>query len=141
MSKIEKEFFVGNEVLFIGYSGKNQGFSKSIYQAFMDNGIKVYPVNTKPGGSYDVKVYNSLEELPRIPETAFVLLNRDRALNAVKELAAKGIKRIQFQNRRSADAMVLSECSKLGIETSVACPLMKFGSGFHKFHGFLAGVR
>ena len=142
MTKLGKEFFENDEVLFVGYSGgKNQPFSKMIYQAFTDNGIKVYPINSKTDGNYDIKVYNSLEDLPKVPSTAFVLLKRENTRKAVNELAGIGIKRIQFQNNRNVDASILEDCSKLGIETVVACPMMKFGSGFHKLHAFFAGVR
>lgn len=142
MSKLEKDFFDQSEVLFVGYSGgKNQPFSKMLYQAFANNGIKVYPVNRKTEGNYDVKVYNNFSDLPKIPSTAFVLLNKENTRKAVKELADCGVKRIQFQSKRNIDEEILSDCAKMGIDTVVACPMMKFGSGIHKIHGFFAGVR
>jgi hypothetical protein len=30
---------------------------------------------------------------------------------------------------------------KLGMEAALGCPMMVLGGGFHRFHGFLAGVR
>ncbi|MDP4092902.1 MAG: CoA-binding protein [Bacillota bacterium] len=141
MVRLTMEFFEGNQVLFIGYSEKYQAFCKQVYQAFSNNGIKVYPVNNKDKGNFDVKVYKSLEDLPQIPRTAYVLLNRKSAGKAVKELAEKGVRRILFQNTKNADQSLLEECSRLGIETIVACPMMRFGTGFHKIHGFFAGVR
>lgn len=141
MIKLNKDFFDGNEVLFVGYSAKNQGFSKMVYQAFTKHGLKVYPVNSKDNGSYDVKVYKSLNELPKIPKAAYVLLNKENASKAVRELAEKGVKKILFQNSKNADTSIIEQCSKLGIETATACPMMSFGSGIHKLHGFFAGVR
>ncbi len=142
MSILNKDFFDGNEVLFVGYSGgKNQPFCKMIYEAFTKNGIKVYPTNTKTEGNYDVKVYRSLSDLPKIPKTAFVLVNKENARKELKELYENGIKRILFQSKRNIDDSILDECSKMGIETIVACPMMKFGTGFHRIHAFFAGVR
>jgi len=141
MGKLSRDFFTGNEVLFVGYSSRNAAFSKQVYQAFMRGGIKVYPLNNKAGGSYDVKVYRCISELPKIPECAYVLLNTENARNAVRELAGSGVKRILFQNKKSVDEGILNECKKAGIETVVACPMMVLGSGLHKLHAFFAGVR
>lgn len=141
MVKLDKSFFKENEVLFVGYSGKNQGFSKMVYQVFSKQGIKVYPINSKEQGNYDIKVYKQLEDLPKIPETAYVLLNKKNTQKALKKLADSGVKRILFQSRKTADQSILDECAQKGIETIVACPMMKFGSGLHKIHGFLAGVK
>jgi len=141
MVKLNKDFFKGNEVLFIGYSARNNRFSNEIYQAFTRGGIKVYPVNNKPNGSYDIKVYNSLSDLPKVPETAFVLLNKENARKAVNQLADSGVKRILFQGKKNVDDELLSDCSKMGIEVAVGCPMMVFGSGLHKIHAFFAGVR
>lgn len=144
MAKLNKDYFLDGEVLFVGYSGngsKNRLFSQGVYQAFMRSGIKVYPLNNKENGSYDVKVYRNLNELPKIPRCAYILLNRENTGNAVKQLADSGIKRILFQNKKNVDPDVLAECSKRNIETAVACPMMILGSGLHKIHGFFAGVR
>ncbi len=142
MSMLNKEFFNDSEVLFVGYSGgRNQPFSKMIYQAFTSNGIKVYPINPKLEGNYDVKVYRSIAQLPKIPTTAYVLLKKENARKAIYELAENGIKKIQFQNKRNVDEAILQACSELGIETLIACPMMRFGTGLHRLHGFFAGVR
>lgn len=141
MRKISRDFFTGNEVLFIGYSSRNNRFCKEIFNAFANSGIKVYPVNSKANASFDTKVYRSLTEIPKVPKCAYVLLNRDNAGKAVKELAEHGVKKILFQNSKAVDTDMLNECGKMGIETAVGCPMMVFGSGLHKIHAFFAGVR
>jgi predicted CoA-binding protein len=139
--KLNKNFFEDNEVLFIGYSGRNPFFSKMVFKAFTDAGLKVFPVNSRKGGSYDIKVYNDLNELPHTPKSAYILLNSKNSGEAVGQLKDRGVKRILFQNARTVSAETLEECSKAGIETAVACPMMAFGSGFHRIHAFLAGVK
>lgn len=136
-----KEFYEGNEVLFVGYSSKNQAFSKMIYQAFTDNGIQVYPMNSKEDGSYDVKVYHSFDQIPKMPATAYLLLNKENIKKVLPKIAEKGVKKVQFQNKKYIDDAIVNECQTLGIETLAACPMMKFGKGFHRFHAFLAGVK
>ncbi|MBH1940833.1 CoA-binding protein [Mobilitalea sibirica] len=141
MKKLYTGFLADNELLFVGYSSRNNQYSKSIYQAFSNNGIKVYPYNTKENASYDIKVYKTLEELPKMPKAAFILLSRENTAKAVKQLADKGINKILFHSAKTADPAVIEECEKRGIETAIGCPLMLYGKGLHRFHGFLAGVK
>jgi acyl-CoA synthetase (NDP forming) len=141
MVKVSKEFLKDGEVLFVGYSSRNSGYSKSIYQAFTNNQIKVYPYNTKENATYDIKVYKKLAELPIMPKNAFILLNKENTAKAVKELIGKGVKRILFHNAKNVDAATLAACEKAGIETAAGCPMMVYGTGLHKLHGFLAGVK
>jgi acyl-CoA synthetase (NDP forming) len=141
MSKFNKDFIQDKEVLFVGYSSKNNAYSKEIFTAFSDHGIKVYPYNTRTDGNFDMKVYHKLEELPSMPKTAFVLLNKDNTSNAVKELVNHGIKRILFRSKSGVDEATLAECQKAGVETAFGCPMMVYGTGFHKFHAFFAGVK
>ncbi|MDF2904704.1 MAG: hypothetical protein K0R34_25 [Herbinix sp.] len=138
MAKLYKNFFKDKDILFVGYSSRNSAYSKEVYQAFVNNQIKVYPYNKKENASYDVKVYKSLEELPTLPKSAFVLLNKSNAAKEVKELIDKGVQRILF---RMADQETLSECEKAGVEAIVGCPMMIYGTGMHKIHAFFAGVK
>lgn len=141
MKKLYKGFFSDKEVLFVGYSSRNAAYSKELFKGFADNNIKVYPYNTKENATFDIKVYKSLAELPVMPKTAFILLNKENTAKAVKELMGKGVKRILFQNAKNVDPATVAECEKAGIETAAGCPLMIFGTGFHKFHAFFAGVK
>jgi len=141
MVKISKDFFKDGEVLFVGYSSRNNGYSKSIYQAFTNNQMKVYPYNTKENASFDIKVYKNLAELPTIPKNAFILLNKENTAKAVKVLIGNGVKRILFHNAKNVDAATLEECEKAGIETAAGCPMMVYGTGIHKIHAFFAGVK
>lgn len=137
MSKLYKTFFKDKDILFVGYSSRNSAYSREIYRAFVNNQMKVYPYNKKDA-SYDVKVYHSLDELPVMPKSAFVLLNKSNAAKVVKELIDKGVQRILF---RVADQDTLEECEKAGIEAIVGCPMMIYGKGLHRVHAFLAGVK
>ncbi|MDT8903624.1 CoA-binding protein [Anaeroselena agilis] len=141
MARLTREFFGGGEVLFVGYSSRNAGFSRKVYEAITAAGIRVYPLNPKGSGDPAVKVYRSLDELPAVPAAAYVLLGAGKAGGVVRELAARGVKRVLFHIGKTADAVVLAECRALGMETAVACPLMLFGGGIHWLHGWLAGVR
>lgn len=140
MAKLTKNFLDGNEVLFIGYSSKKTSIARNIFQAMTKHGIKVYPMNHKDGGNFDIKVYKTFDELPKVPGCAYILLNKDNSKKAVDQLKDKGIKKILFQ-KGSVDDETLNKCQKMGIETAVGCPLMIYGSGFHKIHAFFEGVK
>lgn len=141
MKNLRSEFFTDKEVLFMGYSSRTPQFSNGIYKAFTNAGIKVYPVNPKSTGKYDVKVYHDIGELPKIPSTAYILMNNENARKAVAQLKQSGVKKILFHRGKTADQALLDECADAGIETAVACPMMIFGSGLHRLHGMLAGVK
>lgn len=141
MGKLYKDFFKDKEVLFVGYSSRNSAYSKEIFKGFTNNQFKVYPYNTKENATYDIKVYKNLAELPKMPKSVFILLNKENTTKAVKELIGKGVKRILFQSARTVDPATIAECEKVGIETAIGCPLMIYGTGMHKFHAFFAGVK
>jgi acyl-CoA synthetase (NDP forming) len=141
MVKLNKSFFNEKDVLFVGYSSRNSAYSKEIFKSFTNNQMKVYPLNTKADASYDVKVYKSLEELPVVPKNAFVLLNKENAAKAVPALIKKGVKKILFRSLQMVDQATLAECEKAGVETAYGCPMMIYGTGFHKIHAFFAGVK
>jgi acyl-CoA synthetase (NDP forming) len=138
--RVQKSFFLAKEVLFIGYSKRQAAFCKSVKEAFERSGAKVYPVNPT-GGSEGLQVYASIEAVPARPELAYVLTNKANTAKLIDSLASRGVKRVLFQSKMSVDEAALDRCAKLGMETAVACPLMALGGGFHKFHGFLHGVR
>lgn len=141
MKKVSKGFFADNEVLFVGYSSRDERFCSDAMQAMMNAGIKVVPFNKKSGGSDQVKVFSSFESLSQVPRCAYVLLNPENARKSVKELYEHGVRKVLFHSKRTATPEVLQECDKLGMEAAVGCPMMLFGSGIHRFHGFLAGIK
>lgn len=141
MKKLSRDFFKGNEVLFVGYSSRNKAFSQELYRSISNSGVKVYPYNVKKEASYDIKVYNNLSDMEKIPEAAFILLNAGNAAKAAEELAGKGVKRMLFQSKGNVSPQTMEALEKKGVEVSVGCPLMLFGKGLHKIHAFFAGVK
>lgn len=141
MVKLSKDFFNDSDVLFVGYSSRNKAYSNSVLQAFTSHNIKLYPYNNKDNTTYDTKVYKKLEELPVMPKTAYILLNKTNTSKAVKQLIENGFTKILFYSKTTVDPATLEECDKAGIVTAIGCPLMIFGTGLHKFHAFFAGVK
>lgn len=141
MVKFSKDFFTDHEILFVGYSSRNKAYSNMVYEAFTNNNIKVYPFNTKDNADFDTKVYKKFGDLPVVPQSAYVLLNKGNTAKAVNQLIDNGVKKILFYNKNSVDAATLEECDKAGVITAIGCPLMVYGKGIHKIHSFFAGVK
>lgn len=140
MAKLTKEYFSNDEVLFVGYSKKNEAFSKTIYAALTKAGITVYPLSKNDKVTFDVQVYHQYNDLPHIPKCAYVLLNKQNTANVVQELKAQGVERVLFHSKKTVDPSTLQKCHSLGIQTAVACPMMLVGGGIHRLHAFFAGV-
>ncbi|MEA4889170.1 MAG: hypothetical protein VB070_06875 [Clostridiaceae bacterium] len=141
MAKLSKDFFIDNQVLIMGYPLKADPSMPMLLQAFLNNGIQVFAQNSEAKGDADIKVYAGLDELPQIPKTAYIYLEKGDIDAWIKPLAAAGITRILFHSKKDVDPRQLDECKKVGLETAVACPMMIFGKGIHWFHAKLAGVR
>jgi hypothetical protein len=76
-----------------------------------------------------------------MPLAALVATKALHSAPLVEELASRGVRRILFISGSATSPAILERCEALGITAAVACPLMLFGRGFHRFHGWLAGVR
>jgi hypothetical protein len=139
MAKLSKEFFINNEVLIVGY--KMDPSMRMILQEFLKNGLKVYALNSEDQNSADIKVYKSLSELPKVPKSAYIYLDKGDIGPWIQPLASAGVSRVLFHSKKDVDPVQLDDCKKAQLETAIACPMMILGTGLHKFHGKLAGVR
>ncbi len=133
--------FINEEVLFLGYSSKNKAMCHNIYEAFKKNGIEVYAMNTNKNASHDIKVYQSFDALPKVAKTAYVLLSKDNTEAAIKELIERKVTKILIHNKKIVSEETIQFCNTKGVEIEFGCPLMLFGSGIHKFHGFISGIK
>jgi predicted CoA-binding protein len=140
-SKATKDFLIGPGVIFAGFSSRHEAFCLMVSDALQKNGFEVYPYNTNADAAFQVKVYRELQDIPPGAASAYVLTNAAHTDALVAELAQRGVRRILFNGKASVSEDTLRRCKELGLETAVACPMMLYGGGFHKFHGFISGVR
>jgi predicted CoA-binding protein len=136
-----KGLFKDGEVLYAGFSKRNEAYSMSIRDAFEKAGVKVYPYNPRTEASFAITVHRSLGELASVPKAAVIATKAERSAALVEELHAHGVKRLLFVSKTATSPAILERCASLGITAAVACPLMLYGSGFHRFHGWMAGIR
>jgi len=140
MAVFTRDFFKDDELLFIGYSSNAKSFCRRIYKGLSKAGLTIYPVNPRKSDDYDIKVYQSISELPKVPQAAYVILNPENSAKVVKELKDAGVKNVMFQPG-SLTSDTKDECISMGMEVIEACPLMVFGKGLHRIHGFFAGLK
>lgn len=140
MKKINKEFLNCKELLIVGYPAAEDVFMKGLLEACLNSGIKVFPLAFAEG-SYNVKVYKALAELPKVPACAYIYLEKEHIQPVIRQLAESGVKRVLFHWKKDFDQGIIDECEKAGLEAAVGCPMMVLGKGYHKFHALLAGVR
>jgi predicted CoA-binding protein len=137
---LNKEFFTNNEVLVVGYPVNADPTMSYLMQAFLKNELKVFAVNNEGKGDADIKVYKSLTELPKVPKTAYMYADKKDIDGWIGQLKEAGVETVLFHSKKDVDPSQLNECSKVGLKTTIACPMMILGKGIHKFHAMLAGV-
>lgn len=139
--KFSKDFFSPGPLAFVGYSSKSPAYSAEIKETLERAGFTVHPVNKNPSSMLELPLHRCLDVLPPETRQALVLLAGDRALAAVEDLGKLGYRKVLFRSRGLAGKAALERAAALGMEVAVGCPLMVYGKGLHRFHGFLAGVR
>lgn len=131
MSKLSKEFFLDNEILFWDHSKKGAlcPFSKRVSKAFTSLGIKV--ISLKPSGSEEKA---DLSCLKQVPSSAYVLFNRIDEQNVISQLIQNGVKCILFHPLMAPSKTAINRCKENGVETIIGCPMMVLGKGLCKVH-------
>lgn len=140
MSLPERSYISNNEILFMGYSSKKESFSRMLYKEFNKAGIEVFPYNPGQEKDYDIPVFNAIDKMEKVPETAYILMKRENAARAVNDLEGTNVKRVLFQSKKLVPQEALDKCDEMGIETAFACPMMLIGGGIHKIHRFFASL-
>lgn len=80
-------------VAIIGASSKPGKIGNEILRLLVANGYRgrIYPVNPRGGEAYGLRFYTSLEELPGGIDLALIALPEERAIEALEELARRGL--------------------------------------------------
>lgn len=140
MAKLSKDYFTNSEVLILGFPQNDDPDMKMILQAFLNNNIRVLAMNSTAKSDSGQKVVADFTELPKVPECAYIYLDKKDITPWIDRLAAAGVKRVLFHSKKDVNPEDIEACKKAGLETAVACPMMLLGKGIHRFHKFLAGV-
>ncbi len=140
MKKIDRNFITDNQILFLGVAKKYKSFCNMAYKGFVRNNINVFPVQIDDAGC-DFETYKSINEIKSFPKTAYTIMDTPDNKKIIKKLKSGGVKKILFHSKNIIDDELLKMCDDLGLEVAVSCPLMLYGKGFHRLHGFFSGVK
>lgn len=98
----------------VGASEDPEKFGHKITLRLQKAGMKVFPINPKPGRINGAQFYPSLSSLPKLPDVVDLVVPSPVALQVVEECARLGIQKIWFQpGTRSPEAS--QRCRELGI--------------------------
>ena len=117
-----------------GVSSRGQGFGALAFRELRKAGIEAYAVNPKGGQWNGETLFTGLQELPKPPLAAIILIKGMGAITAVEEAAANGVKKIWLQGG-SDSPEIRERCAGLGLETLRGeCILMRSGGFPHNLH-------
>ncbi len=130
-----KQFYECSSFAIIGMSKDRKNFAWSIYEQLIEAGKRVYAVNPKEGSSRGAEFYNSLADLPEVPEAIILSLDPGSAKGMLEEIKDSGAKYVWFQ-QGSFDEEMLSEADRLGMNPIKGCAIMYLPDApvIHRFH-------
>ena len=93
-------FFNPKSIVIVGASGSPGKFGNQILKNIIEVGYggKVFLVHPTRDGILGFPAFKSIKDIPGVPETAIVVLSSDLVIDAVEELARKGVKNIILQS-------------------------------------------
>jgi len=134
-----EQFFLSSSFAVIGNS-KRKPFPMLTYGGLRSMGKTVYAVDL--GGAVAVNgdaAFRSLSAIPKGVDAAVIEVPRNQTLDAVKQVADAGIKRV-WLHQRTETPEALAFCRERGIDAHHgSCAVMYTGAGsYHRVHRVLA---
>lgn len=139
--RIDRAFFDEDHVVLAGWTPRHGAWFDSVIKAFETQGTTVHLVSPRGGTHNGKTVHPTLDTLPVTPGLVCVFTRKETSATLVPALQARGIRKVAFASSLSGDTTLVQACRDRGMEAVTACPLMALGTGFHRLHGWLAGVR
>lgn len=95
-----ESFFNPRSVVIVGASGHSGKFGNQVLKNIIELGYKgkVFLVHPSRDSILGFPAFRSIEDVPEVPETAIVVLSADLVVEAVRELAKKGVRNIILQS-------------------------------------------
>jgi predicted CoA-binding protein len=138
-----RAFLAARRIAVVGVSRNPKHFSRGVFAALARAGLDVVPVNPGPAELEGRRAFASVREVMPAADAALVLVPPERALDAVRDCLAAGVRRIWFHRGAgggSASPEALALCREHGVAiVQGLCPYMAIpGAGFpHNLHAYL----
>jgi len=125
-----------------GASAKKKKFGNMILAAMKKKGYTVYPVHPTAKLIDNQIAYNSLTQLPRVPDGAIIVIPPHEAEHAANEAIVAGIKNIWFQQgAESEKAVRFCELSGINVVSGECILMFPDHPGFpHNIHKWVWGL-
>ncbi|MHB1005389.1 MAG: CoA-binding protein [Chloroflexota bacterium] len=125
------EFYKQKRLAVVGVSRNAKEYSRMIFAELRKQGYDAVPVNPKVGELDGMRCYSRVTDVAPAVESAMVLLPAQAGLEALRDCAQAGIKRVWLRYSVPGAAEL---CREQGITlVSGYCPFM-FMPGSHFFH-------
>lgn len=136
-------FLACRRLAIVGVSRDPKDFSRSLFQAFVERGYDVVPVNANGGDIDGRPAVRRIADVEPPIEAALLMIPKQASAAVVRECAAAGVERVWLY-RAAGDGAVSGEAVAAAREHGLelvegACPFMFLpGTGvFHRLHGLL----
>jgi len=137
-----ESFLSCRRIAVVGVSRDPKDFSRSVFRAFLERGYDAVPVNPKGGEAEGRPCAHALAEVAPPVEAAFLMTPPAATLQAARECAEAGVRRV-WMHRGAGQGAVVPEavalCRERGMEVvDGECPFMFLpGAGWvHGVHRF-----
>ena len=138
---VAMEFLSRSRIAVVGASDDPKNFGRTVYKELRKHGFDAVAVNPNASTVDGDRCYGNLAAVPGDVDGVIVMVQRDRAVDAVRECASRGVKRVWLFRGIGSPGAVSDEAIELsaaeGIEVIPgACPMMFLEpvAGVHKFH-------
>lgn len=136
-----QEFLTHRRFAVVGASADPKAFGNTVYKALRDAKYDVVPVNPSAQVIEDDPAYPDLASAPGPFDGVVVMVNKDAAVDVVRQCAAQGVPRVWLFKGLGAPGSVSDEAIALCRDNKIevvagACPLMFIEpvGWFHKAH-------
>ena len=122
-------------IAIVGVSRSGKGFGNLAARALRQKGYKLYVVHPDADLINGERCYRRMADLPDTVRALLVVVPPDRAVDVVRQAAARGIRHIWLQ-QGAESAEVLRVCAELALDTVAGECILMFAkpTGVHKAH-------
>lgn len=140
MQKLNKGF-INTSLLVCGCTPKDKAHMNILHKDLTEQGIELFILSAKPETTVDFKTYDQLQDLPKIPDCAYILSDRDKTSEILQNVVDLGIKKILFYSSACFSLEDEMKCKQMQIETRCGCPILFSDVLPCRIHAFLGGYK
>jgi len=141
-SKALIEEFVSQPTLaLMGMCRSGKKFGNFAYRALVSKGYRVYPIHPDVKSINGVRCFSDFKDLPEPIQNALIVLPPEKALSAIQQAAAAGVRCVWLQ-QGSESPVLLRTCRELGLEVISGECILMFAkpASYHKVHRWVWGL-